>query len=211
MLAAQCVCGILQAEHSVIRQTVSSVADLMHAKQWRQPGPALNRLKSQVQFLRVFNRLCHGPKDKQLWLPLWGRSNEADLLLGSLEYAQERNSDLLWRALTLLHAIERGDASLGADLELTLGRHRIGVLKQIEMEERDLLSLARHLLREEEWAGLASSISSIPCPDGHSYDLAAFEGDTAAMALADLAVEATVPPGLPQPTRDPGFDGLHPE
>ncbi len=190
MLAAQCVCGILHAEHAVIRQTVATLADLTHGKRWREPGPELNHLKTQVQHLRVFDRLCHGPKDKHLWQPLWGRSDEGDLLLGSLEYTHERNADLLWRALTLLQSIERGDTHLGADFVLTLRRHGLGMLKQIDLEERELMRLARHLLREEEWAGVASLVSSVPCPDNASYHFSDGEDDQALMrrAEAELAL-----------------------
>ncbi len=165
MLAAECVCGILRAEHWVIRRTVSAMADMTHGKRWRKPGPVLEDLQARVQFLRMFNRLSHGPKDKHLWHPLWGRSDTINRLLGQLECAHERNDDALQHALSVLRALACGDESLGADLVLTLRRHRASVLRQLDIEERELAPLARQLLTQEEWAGIASSISAIPAVD----------------------------------------------
>lgn len=162
MLAAECVLGILHAEHAVIRRTVSAMAEMTHGKRWRQPGPVLERLDAMVHFLRKFNRLCHGPKDKYLWHPLWGRSDAINRLLGQLECAHERNADALQHAMAAVRGLACGDESLGADLVLTLRRHRVSVLRQLETEERELAPLARQLLTQDDWAGIASSISSVP-------------------------------------------------
>lgn len=184
MLAAQCVCGILQAEHSVIRQTVTTLAKLLDDPRWQTPGPTLKQLKAQVQHLRVFERLSHGPKDRHLWQPLWGRSDEADLLLGSLEHTHERNADLLWHALTLIQALENGEPEAAPDLVLTLRRHRLGLLKQIDLEEHDLMRLAHHLLSEEEWAGVASLVSAVHTPDNTAHGLSGLHDDEALQRLA---------------------------
>jgi hemerythrin-like domain-containing protein len=211
MLAAQCVCGILQAEHSVIRQSVSQLADLTRGSRWREPGSELRQLQAQVQHLRVFDRLYHGTKDRHLWQPLWGRSDEADLLLGSLEYTHERNADLLWRSLTLLHAVEQGESQYVADVLLTLRRHRLGMLKQMDIEEHDLMRLARHLLHEDEWAAIASQISSVPCPPDTAFPFSPDEDDGALMhRAADEQAQGRMPGDTGWSHSSFGTQRLHP-
>jgi hemerythrin-like domain-containing protein len=162
MLAAECVCGILRAEHDVIRRTVLTLFDSTHGRHWRRAGPMLDRLKHQVGFLHTFNRLCHAPKRRHLWQPLWGRSDDVDRVLSGLECSDERNTHTLSSALSLLQAIEQGNASLGADLVLTMRRYRVAVLRQIEVEERDLVPLAHSLLTHDEWCRIASAMSAVP-------------------------------------------------
>jgi len=172
MLAAESVCAVLTTEHSVIRQTLHTLDDLLQCGLWRQPGPALKRVRTLMEFIEAFDRSCHRPKEYDHLLPaLSGRNGTLDRLMSALDQAHTRGDDRLDQAFMLLAELERGDESRAEDFALALRRHHATVLQRLQTEEASLLPIARDLLGREEWSGIASAMAAVPYPPGALYEI----------------------------------------
>ncbi|AKJ29338.1 hemerythrin domain-containing protein [Caldimonas brevitalea] len=171
MLAAQCVCSLLQAEHSVIRQTLATLDEVLRAQGWRQPGAPLNKLRTLMRFLKSFQDGNHRPKENDHLLPVMrGRCTEADRVIAALEDAQLQGNQLLSRALRLIDGVAAGEAALAVEFAAVMKQHEAQVLRQLDSEDHVLFSLARQLLSEEEWSTIASAMSRMPYPPNLPYE-----------------------------------------
>ncbi|MCW7539797.1 hypothetical protein OOT46_18340 [Aquabacterium sp. A7-Y] len=167
MLAAQCVCSLLQAEHAVIRQTLATLDEMLRAQAWWQPGMSLTRMKGLLHFLGSFRDGGPHLKERDQLLPLMrGRSSEADRLIALIEEGQRQAAFLLARCLQALDRIAAGELRLVGELSALVEQHRAEVLRLLDHEDRALFSLAIQLLREEEWSSIASAMSRLPAHPG---------------------------------------------
>src|SRR6267142_3844968 len=109
MLAAESAWRVLRAEHSRMRELLSSIDEALQSDQWKRPGRSLLLLRHLVQSLQSFDNSTHRPKGVVLLATLRGRSSEADELLERLELTGRRCERLLSQALALLDVVEQGD------------------------------------------------------------------------------------------------------
>ncbi|WP_280151361.1 hemerythrin domain-containing protein [Piscinibacter sp. XHJ-5] len=160
MLAAESAWRVLRAEHSRMRELLTSIDSAMHHGRWRA-GPQLAALRELVHRLRSFEASTHKPKGVVLLATLRGRSPEADMLLDELERETRRCDELLSGALGLLDDAERGDADAAAQCAALLAEHREMMLAHLDKEDTLLRSQTARLLTAEEWSSVVSSISSV--------------------------------------------------
>ena len=124
MLSSECAWRVLRAEHVSMRKLSDSVDAALRGDGWRRPGPGLEAVRAPLQRLQTFDDATHRPKGVVLMSTLRGRSAQADALLDELGHDREHCDRLLARALTLLDAIEAGDAAAADALPAVLDEHR---------------------------------------------------------------------------------------
>lgn len=164
MLAAQCVCTVLRTEHSVIRESLSAVVDVLRLGRWRQPGAQQTRLRKVLDFLSRFEQLRHRPKDERLIAALRGRCAETDAWLDRIGLARQDYLGVLERGRALLATVEAGNGAAAAQLVGLLYGLQATLLTQLQVEEDELLVRASRLLDADDWSGLASEISCLAYP-----------------------------------------------
>jgi len=156
------VCAVLVNEHAVIRQTLATLEDLLQTGLWRQPGAALQRVRTLMEFIEAFDRHCHRPKEYDHLLPvLSGRSGTLDRLMDSLDQAHTRGDDRLDQAFVLLAELERSDDARAEDFALVLRRHQATVLQRLQVEEGVLLPMAREMLGRDDWSHVAAAMPGV--------------------------------------------------
>lgn len=179
MLAAQCVCSLLQAEHAVIRQTLATLDEMLQVQAWWQPAGSLPRMRSLMAFLRSFEDTNHLPKERGHLLPaMRGRSADADRLIATLEDARGHTSRLLRQATHVADSVAEGDVRRAGELSALLREHRAALLRQLHDEDTQLLAMARQLLGDEEWSRIASAMSRMPAHPGTPVDGLARKDET---------------------------------
>jgi len=170
MLAARSAWAVLRKEHAQIRQLLDSIAESVHAGQWRRPGAALAQLRERIEALKAFDQAQHRPKGVALMGSLKGRSPQADQLVASLEEEREHEDDLLERALAKLNAVAVGEERVCPDIESLLAQHRESLLRHMEHEDTLLREQTEQLLTADEWSHVVSSISSVLYPPKKKVD-----------------------------------------
>jgi hemerythrin-like domain-containing protein len=161
MLSSECAWRVLRAEHVSMRKLSDSVDAALRGDGWRRPGPGLEAVRAPLQRLQTFDDATHRPKGVVLMSTLRGRSAQADALLDELGHDREHCDRLLARALTLLDAIEAGDAAAADALPAVLDEHRATLLHHLEREDTLLHSHTARLLTAAEWSKVVSSISAV--------------------------------------------------
>jgi len=161
MLAAESAWRVLRAEHSWMRQWLSSIGEVLQSHQWKHPGGALVSLRQLVQRFQNFNDSTHRPKGVVLVATLRRRTSEVDELLDRLELTGNHCKRLLTRALALLDAVERGEKCAAAECESVLEKHRSLMQAHMDEEDTELHSHTARLLTPDEWSRIVSSISSV--------------------------------------------------
>ena len=161
MLSAESAWRVLHAEHRVMRKLSNAIDAALLSDGWRRPGPGLEAVRAPLQRLQTFNDDTHRPKGVVLRSTLRGRSAQSDTLLDELERDHGRCEQLIARALSLLDAIEAGDAAAAEALPAVLHEHRATLLHHLEREDTLLHSHTARLLTAAEWSKVVSSISSV--------------------------------------------------
>ncbi|MBT2324229.1 hemerythrin domain-containing protein [Variovorax paradoxus] len=160
MLAAECTWVILRAEHARIRELLALVESALGAADGTGAGPRAAKVVERIERLQAFDESTHRPKGAVLLKVMRGRSAEADRLLARLELRCRRCDSLLMRAKALLAAGRSGDMRAAEEAEDLLRVHRKLMRAQLDQEDTLLHSHTAELLRGDEWAAVASSVST---------------------------------------------------
>lgn len=165
MLAARTVCAMLCAEHSLIRQTWSSLAllaETLRRKDLVHPVQEALHVRHLLGFLHSFHFRFHHEKERHHVLArVEGRSLEADRLVQRLDRLHRHERALWAESTALVNALEAGCVSVAARLAQTLRRHREIALRALRCEETELFPLARRLLDEDTWSRVVSDVSLV--------------------------------------------------
>ena len=153
---------ILRIDHSLMRQTLSTMTAVLRAGQWRRPGPALERLRELLHFEQAFEETCHRPKCYLMVKELRGRSPVVSGMMVAWDGDRATAALVLLRALGLLAAAEREEPGSDATLQALLEHRRDRVLEQLQLEETVLLAEANTVMSESQWSQLASEFSLVP-------------------------------------------------
>src|SRR6267143_3411277 len=86
MLAAECACTILRADHAKLRWLLGSIADAASAGHWKEAGLAQRQLRQLIESLQSFDHDSHRPKGVVLLEALRGRSAATDRFLVEMEH-----------------------------------------------------------------------------------------------------------------------------
>ena len=159
MLAAKSARAVLSAEHEKIRELLSQLDEAARAGGCASAihAGALLRLVEQLQ---AFDEATHRPKGVMLMAALRGRSAEADDLLRRLATMRNHGDRLLSRARSKLRAAAKGDLGAAVGVDGLLAQHRTLTLAHLDAEDSLLHSQSTAHLTRDEWAAIASSISS---------------------------------------------------
>ena len=171
MLAAECVCAMLLAEHSVLRQTLSTMADIVRDEQWHSRSSQVGRLATLIEFVHEFETMHRAKEDDFLWPALRGRCPHVDSGLRALAIARRQGDDRLDDIRHALAAVADGDPAAPRALDDALRRYRETALSTCDEEAR-LLEPARRLLDETQWPAIASALSKVAYPRGALYERA---------------------------------------
>lgn len=159
MLAAASARSVLLAEHERIRGLLDRVAELARVAGCASAVTAAALLEA-VEQLRDFDEGTHRPKGVALGSALCARSAEADDHWKRVTKMREHSDALLSLILSKLKAAAAGNVSAAADVESLLQEHRKVTLEHLQEEDTFLRSSAAAHLTRDDWAAIASSISS---------------------------------------------------
>ncbi len=171
MNAVQRARTVFRAEHSVLRQILSRMTSVLRAGEWRQQGPALDRLRELIEFSQLFDEVCHRPKSEILRRVVEHRSLQVvhdgpeidDLLREATSLAQQVH--------VLLAAVARNEPVAIDSLPPRIERYQAHLLQRLQWEDRVLLSAAEALLGSREWLRIARGFDGIALPEAALYEL----------------------------------------
>ncbi|MDM0116597.1 hemerythrin domain-containing protein [Variovorax sp. J22R133] len=159
MLAAESARAVLCAEHARIRELLAAV-DKAASSGGCANAIQAGALLELVERLQHFDEATHRPKGVMLLSVLRGRSIEADGLLQRLVTMRERGDRLLSRVLPKLRAAAAGNVGAAVGVEGLLEEHRTLTIAHLNAEDSFLHWESTAHLTRDEWAAIASSISS---------------------------------------------------
>jgi hemerythrin-like domain-containing protein len=162
---------MLLAEHSVLRQTLSTMTDIVRDQDWHRHGWQIARLATLVEFLHEFETMHRAKEDDFLWPALRGRCALVDSGLSALALARRQGDDRLGDIRRTLAAVADGGPAAAHALDAALRRYRETALSTCDEEAR-LLEPARRLLDETQWPAIASALSKFAYPRGALYEKA---------------------------------------
>ena len=164
MLASRSAWMILKADHTLMRQRMALIAEVVVAERWHTPGPELRKLVKLVHSLRSFDTASHRPKGTLMLNTLRGSLPEADRLISQMEQERDQDDRLLMQAIDMLHALQEGAPHECAACAAILSQHHHRALDHMHGEETTVAAFTEKLLSKEEWSRVASHISAVLYP-----------------------------------------------
>ena len=160
MLASGSAWRILEAEHDQLRRLLDAIQRNLDDGKGKRSGLDLGALRAQIQEFQDFETRTHRPKGVVLLESVRGRSADADRLLDEIEGESRTCEQLLSQAVVLIENGLAGGASDQGEIESLLRQHRDLMVQQLDQEATALRSYTTQFLTSQEWARVASSISS---------------------------------------------------
>ncbi|MDN3918769.1 hemerythrin domain-containing protein [Roseateles violae] len=158
---------IIRAEHGALAAMLQTLALMA-----RQPRPDFAALRAMLFYVDEFPERLHHPKETELlFARLRALAPQARELLDRLDADHGRGERAVRELQHALLAYELLGEARRLDFEARALRYVDGYLAHMALEEREVLPLARRLLKPADWAELDEAFEANRDPlTGHAPD-----------------------------------------
>ena len=148
---------IIRDEHSALAAMLRSLLLLLADHRRRGTMPDFAALRAMLFYIDEFPERLHHTKESQLLFPrVRSRSEEANVVLDRLDRDHEQGGKAIRELEHALLAFEMMGEPRRKAFEEAAERYVDFYLAHMQIEERDIIPLARRVLTEGDWAELDS-------------------------------------------------------